>query len=242
MLGGAYTLVTLFMGGFSHAIDTVGHIGHGIGGGHSIDISHGAGHGHDLGSHAGADHGGAHHGHGHAHADAQAHHSLDSDGNGKVSLLEYFNPMSVAGFLLGFGGLGVLSGTVGATDTARLLYGFSGGFGLWMIAYLLISKMFGKAEHTSHTRADEGVGLRGQVVAPIAGDKPGMVQFIVAGTRQSLRAITEDDEPIPMGATVRIRRISNRMATVMRLDTPFLPSAALHVDEIAVHQGSEPEP
>ena len=139
------------------------------------------------------------------------------DGDG-FSLLQYVNPMSIAGFLFGFGGSGVMSRGLGAQPNTSLWFATAGGFGLWMIACLTIIRMFAAAGGTSHNIREQLVGVRANVTAPIAGSTPGMVSYVVAGSRQSLRAITEDEEPIPVGATVRIRRIDNHTAQVMRID------------------------
>ena len=80
------------------------------------------------------------------------------------------------------------------------------------------AEIFGAGEATSHNRRESVVGLRASVTAPIEGARPGMVSYTVSGARQSLRAITEDEEPIPMGATVRIRKIDQNTALVMRID------------------------
>jgi len=213
MLGGVYTLFTLVMGGVS---DLAGH-GHHVG-----DVGN-VSHVPDLGEHHAGDFATGNTAPDAAHGDASlsSDHSVDQgagDSHGHFNLFAYLNPMSVAGFLMGFGGLGVVSGMLHVPLPARLLYATAGGGGLWLVAYLLIVRMFGRAGGTSHHRREELVGLRAQVTAPIDGAKPGMVCYIVAGTRQSLPAITDDEEAIPIGATVRIRKIENNTACVMRID------------------------
>lgn len=231
MLGGAYTVVTLLMGGISHASGHVGHIGDTLHIPHVGDML-----GHHHAGHIGPAHGGhAHAGSGHAtHADS-AHHaaqlSTDSqnqtsqhlemhvhaDGDG-FNIFQYLNPMSVAGFLLGFGGSGVASRMLGAHPAAATLYGLAGGGGMWLLAYLVIAKVFGASEGTSHNVREELIGTRAQVTSRIAGSQPGMVAYIVSGARQSLRAVSDDDDPIPVGAAVRIRRIESNTARVTRID------------------------
>ena len=73
-------------------------------------------------------------------------------------------------------------------------------------------------ERMSGYRRDELVGLRAHVIAPIAGSQPGMISYTAAGSRQSIRAITDEDESIPNGVVVRIRRIENHTAHVTRID------------------------
>jgi membrane protein implicated in regulation of membrane protease activity len=128
--------------------------------------------------------------------------------------------MAVSGFLLGFGGGGVVSGMLfpAATSLERLLIGGATGWGLWLVAWLIVTRMFGGAEGTSHNVRADLVGMRAQVTTRIEGAKPGMVAYEVAGQRQVLRAITDDDEPIPTGAAVRIRRVDESTALVMRIE------------------------
>lgn len=218
-LGGGYTLFTLLMGGFSHAIGHAAHLG---------DMLH-VGHVPELLQHhqAGATHGGitAHESYS-GHADgtqhhADAHQQAEAEG-GRFNLFQYLNPLSVAGFLLGFGGAGIASGLLmpSLAGSVRVLSGVISGWGLWLVAYLIVTRMFGGAEGTSHNRREDLIGTRAKVSVSISGSNPGMVSYVVAGTRQSLRAVTEDDEPIPVGAEVRIRRITDGTACVMRIDAP----------------------
>jgi hypothetical protein len=92
-----------------------------------------------------------------------------------------------------------------------------------VLAYLFIFKFVGASQASSHYREDDVLGLRGQVTAPIRGSQPGMVACVVAGRRQQFRAITEEEEPIPMGAAVRIRTIHNNTAKVIRIDSSIGP-------------------
>src|SRR5207247_106701 len=94
------------------------------------------------------------------------------------------------------------------------------GSGLWLMAYLIASRIFATAGGTSQNRREELIGRRGHVAAPIQGSHAGTVTYVVRGTRQSLPAVTDDEEPIPVGAAVRIRRIENNTAHVMRIDEP----------------------
>ena len=226
-LGGMYTIATVLMGGISHVAGHAGQIGDAL---HLPQLGHHVHTGHvvpsaDHAGHTGVPHDGGHTGNGHVaqpqdgrtaggHMDVHLH----PEHGGGFSLLSYLNPMSVAGFLLGFGGAGVGARMLGVPIQASLLYSGAGGIGIYTGAYLILSKLFVNSQATSHNRRDQLVGIRAQVTAPIAGSLPGMVSYTIAGSRQSVSAVTEDEEPIPVGAVVRIRRIEGHRVQVMRID------------------------
>ena len=214
-LGTAYTLVTVLAGGMGHAVSHIGHV-------HVPHIGNGAGHavsGHGATAHA---HAPIAHGHGDAghsgHNVDQAHHAELNDVGSKLNLLQYLNPLSVASFLLGFGGVGVVVRMIGFHQKASILCALAAGWGLWLVSWWIVTRVFGAAEGTSHNTWDDVIGLRAQVTVPIEGLKSGTVAYVVGGTRQTAKAISEDDELIPTGATVRIKRIENHTATVSRVD------------------------
>jgi hypothetical protein len=251
MLGGAYTVISLLLGFVSHG-DGVGH-----------DAAHGdmvgdAGHfGHtDVGAHtdAGFDHSlhvDAAHGDASSHLDSSHHadlhhgdhgdHGDAASESGKFSLLQYFSPMSVAGFLLGFGGLGVISRMLGAGGLFSTLNGMAGGMGLWLIAYLIIVRVFAQSGGTSHTRREAIIGRQAQVTAPIMGSRPGMICYTIAGTRQTVRAITEEGQTIPVGASVRIRRIDASTAFVILMGDRLTPLQTLGLEEENLQKDEEAE-
>ena len=61
-------------------------------------------------------------------------------------------------------------------------------------------------------------GVSGKITANVAGGKPGMVSYVVGGSRQSLPAVSEEEETIPTGSAVRIRRVVNNTAYVVRVE------------------------
>lgn len=234
LLGGGYTLVTLMLGGFGHGhggdgahAGDAGHAGHvdaGAHAGHALHADAGAHAGHtvhaDGGTHtAHADHG-LHmpHFHGpHAHGHHGGGHAQGEEPAARIHLLSYLNPMAVAGFLLGFGGTGVLMRSQGASPLASLAGACASGYGLWLAAYLVVTRIFAVAGGTSHFLRDDLVGMAASVTAPIAPGRPGMVCCTVAGSRQSVRAIVDEAcGDIPVGASVRIVRIEAGTARVVR--------------------------
>jgi hypothetical protein len=231
LLGGGYTLITLVLGG-------VGQM-HGAGDAGAVD----SGAIHIGASDAGAfdtgtvdagsfDTGSIHAGGVDAGVDASAtgidggvhgHDATGHQGTGatdgapvRIHLMSYMNPMAVAGFLLGFGGIGIMSRSQGAGALTSIAGGFLGGYALWLSAYLLVTRVFATARGTSHYRPGDVIGASGIVSAPISPGKPGMISLTVAGSRQSIRAIVVyDDEVVPVGATVRIRRLEHGTAHVV---------------------------
>src|SRR5207244_6110788 len=103
---------------------------------HLSDLS-----GHHHVGHVDAGHGpSSHAGHG-GHADAHHHEGHRGDGEtegARFSLLQYLNPMAVAGFLLGFGGTGVFFG-IAKPDmhtSVRMALAIAAGSSLWLMTYL----------------------------------------------------------------------------------------------------------
>ncbi len=218
ILGGSYMVATLIMGGLQQiGADLV----HGVdGGAHDVGAF-----GHDAGTIGAADIGGAHdpgagaldHGMGMDAGAAADSPGVDA-GHHHTSLMAFINPMFVASFFFGFGGVGYLSRLMGLGAGASLGAAAVSGLAIWWSAALLVLHMFGRNQATSHVRQSELAGARGTVTAPIEGKKPGMVSCVSAGTRQTFRAVTEDDESIPTGARVRIRKVENNTALVVRID------------------------
>ena len=77
-----------------------------------------------------------------------------------------------------------------------------------------MTKVFGGAETTSHNTWDDLIGLYAEVTAAIDVGKPGLISFTVAGARQTSKAVSNEEEIIPRGASVRIRKIENHTAIV----------------------------
>lgn len=218
MLGGMYMAFTLLMGGLSHAAGTIGHhVGDVIHIPHHFGDAGAHAHGHADAGHAGHHHG--HHGDAHHHGDPHGDHHASEDGGRNFQLMAYLNPSLLAGFFFGFGGLGVvahlalklsLAVSVGAAA--------AGGLTCWYAAYMFVTRVFGRTGGTSHNRREDLVGSRARVTAPIAGKQPGMIAFTIAGARQTVRAITAEEEAIPVGTDVRIRRIEENTVVVSRID------------------------
>jgi membrane protein implicated in regulation of membrane protease activity len=238
LLGGGYSLLSVLMGGVSHVAghlgniggDAMGHIGH-VGGdamGHVGHVGHGDAMGHV--GHVGPGHtpgAAGHHGHvdlgHHGHHADSAHHGSDQgdsgdseDSAGRINLLAYLSPTLLAGLLLGVGTGGVASRMAGAQPAPSLAFAGAGGLLLWGSAYLIVTKLFGGSQASSHVQRDAVVGMPARVVVPIAGSKPGMISLVLAGTHQTLRAISDDGQPIAAGTDVRVRRIVGGTATVTR--------------------------
>ena len=227
MLGGVYTVFTLLMGSLGHSAGhahDIGHIGHA---GHIGDAGH-IGHAANTG-HVGHTGDSGHVSHvTHAQPGAQTHPPTQQ-GHGEqqneeifqgahFNIWNYLSPMTVAGFLIGFGGGGLVGRSFHMGSILSILIGTVGGLGMWSGAYYIITKVFLDAEVSSESKQEDMIGIQAQVTVPIDGKHPGMISYVSSGTRQSLRAITEDDELIPTGSVVRIRRIDNNTASVMRID------------------------
>lgn len=235
LLGGGYSLVSILMGGVSHVAHVAGHLGSvgGEAGAHAAHVGDAhtgatpAGHAGHVGEAAahGAVHGAAHHGHldlgHHAHHGDAAHHGSDQgdsgdaeDESGRMNILAYLSPTLLAGLLLGIGTGGLASRLAGVQPAPSLAFAGGGGALLWGSAYLIVTKLFGGAQGSSHTHRDDALGMPATVTVPIAGSKPGIISLVLAGTHQSMRAVSDDGKPIPVGAQVRVRRIAGGTAIV----------------------------
>lgn len=229
MLGAVYTFASLLMGGFSHLMGDTGDLADVSGAAHGADAGH-AGHmdagqacghvdpstfaGHVDGGHAPVGHASD----GHIDGHDQGDHGDLRDGVARFNILSYLSPIAVSGFLLGFGGVGVFARLVGSSHLVSVPLAAASGAALYYGCYWLSHCMFGRSQGTSHSRREDVIGLRARVVAPIDGRQPGMVSYTIGGSRQSLPAVTDDEKPIPMGATVRIQRVEEHKVSVMRLD------------------------
>jgi membrane protein implicated in regulation of membrane protease activity len=212
LLGGGYTLISFLLGGISHLgghvhihTDT-GHIG-----GHALPAAgdHSAGALQDS-------HNVVHNAPG--HFPHLQHHLDEGEEPERMNLLRYFNPVASAGFLLGFGGAGIIGRMFHSDAAFSFLIAACGGTGLWIGTWQLITRLFANSGGSSHSTMEEMIGAKAHVTAPISHEHPGMICYIVAGTRQSIRAISEEEELIPTGASVRIHRIENNTALVFRID------------------------
>lgn len=91
---------------------------------------------------------------------------------------------------------------------------------------MLLSRVFGSAERSSHIQQDEFVGINAEVITSIPVKGVGIISIESFGNRQSLPARLEasadtdmvEQEPVPRGARVRIRRIESGTALVIRID------------------------
>ena len=240
-LGGSYLVLSVALGGLS---DLASQIHGALGGADAADVGHigDAGHadagadlghadlghsdlGHDLGHDAGHDmgqDGGTGDSQG-AEIDADAH--ADHDLPPGLKLLSFLSPVLASGFLAGFGGAGVLSRMAKLDPIPSFAWAAAGGVLLYSIGWWVVHDVFGASQASSMTKRDELAGRTGLVTATVSGSRPGMIYYTIAGTRQSIPAITEDGVTIPVGAHVQIRRVAGKMAVVSRLGADDAPHA-----------------
>lgn len=198
-----------------HGVTDTGHADLGGGDAGHVDLGHDAGdpgyHAGDLGHDpSGADAGHADVGHaGHADHGAPVKH---------VNILAFLNPTMASSFLVGFGGVGVLSRVTGAGMLPSMAYAGLGGGIFYYSAWWTIVRFFGGAQSSSHTRRRDLIGVRATVTAPIEGSRPGMIAYTLAGSRQVRRAVTYENESLPVGEAVRIRRLTGDSALVSRIE------------------------
>jgi len=187
---------------------------------------HAADHGQADSAHSQSEHGleAVHVGHGHGHA-------ADADEGSRFNLLAFLNPTMASSFLIGFGGGGVVSRLSGAGAVPSIACAGVSGSLLYYYAHWLIMRVFAAAQASSHTRLDDLLGRPATVIAPIEGTHAGMVALVVGGSRQTFRALSSEGEVIPVGTSVRVRRVKRDTVLVTRNDASgeasFQPPASL---------------
>jgi membrane protein implicated in regulation of membrane protease activity len=174
--------------------------GHDVGaGGHDIGAS-----GHDAGTVGHDVHAGGHDG------DATSDH-----GHSTISDLPLFSPMTIAAYITGFGGSGLiyhhlLGDRPFLHVPAAAVTGAAMGVGVSFMAYKLISRFeSGKPAHES-----EAYGQDAEVTVAIPVDGFGEVAYVASGIRRAIPARAEPGVGHAAGERVRVVRITGGTAHV----------------------------
>lgn len=184
LVGLGFALISSILAGFGEAMGG----GTDIGADHGGDLGVGGDAGVDLG-HAGVDmmdHGGFH-------------------GHGEIGL-NPVSPITIAAFLGGFGGGGVIGTSAGLSPAVSLSIavpvGLLVGFGIYFIMYKI-----NQGNVSSESRTSEVVGMTAEIITPIVEDSTGEIAYISRGSRYSSPARSIDKKTITRGSAVKIWRI-----------------------------------
>ena len=129
--------------------------------------------------------------------------SLDSGGLGAaapVGSLRFWT------FFLAFGGLiGVLLGWLGRPAAPAAVAAIAGATG-WTCGVAAVHLIRSLSRHSadSTTASYELVGSTGQLLLGVGKDAPGKLRLSAKGRSQDFVVETEDDEPIPAGASAMV--------------------------------------
>lgn len=196
----------------AHSTD-FGGLDHGPADTGGIDVGHEGFAGHEAGNAGPGEHGTADAGGVSSHGD-HGHH-----GNGHLNVWAFLNPTMASSFLIGFGGGGVISRITGAGVLPSMACaGLCGGL-LYSYVWWIITKFFGGAQASSHTRRSQLVGLQGTSLTSIRSDRPGMIAVVVTGSRETFRAVSSQEDEIPPGVPVQICHVERDKVWVTRAGT-----------------------
>jgi len=180
-----FSIVSVVLSGFGHAF-----------GGHDYDFS--ADHQADLGGGTDtADFGG--------HAGAADAGSGDFYHGGGEIALSPLSPITIAAFVGGFGGGGLIGMTLklGVWSVAIALpVGFVLAFLIYYFMYLI-----NKTNVSSEAHASDTLGLTAEIITPIMEDKVGEIAYILSGSRYTSPARSIDGRSILKGRAVKIWRV-----------------------------------
>jgi len=169
---------------------------------HGVDVA-----GHDLsGAEAGHDIGDAH--------VADLAHDTDI-GSEHISP---FKPLTIATFLVGFGGLGLISQLgLGMSPVGSLFVAGPGAVAVAAIEFVAFVKLVIRAQSSSEATFYDTLGSEAEVTVAIPESGMGQVAYHVKGFRYQAPARSEDGTAIPQGDRVRIVKCDGNVYTVRRL-------------------------
>lgn len=123
--------------------------------------------------------------------------------------VSFFSPTVLASFVTAFGAAGLIFSRIEATSSVWVsapLAALSGGV-IAALTFWFFNTMFRKTQASSEARVAQVVGLPASVITPIPADGVGEIAYVMANTRYSAPARSENGQPIPAGRLVRITRM-----------------------------------
>ena len=141
-------------------------------------------------------------------------HVADSHAEGGFASHEMpgFSPLSpttIAAFVTGFGGFGMLFNRLQATSHPAVSATLAtiAGFGVAAAVFWLFRKIFRATQSSSEGRVAALIGSVATIITPIPQDGVGEIAYVQGGSRYTAPARAEDGRPVSGGASVKITRI-----------------------------------
>ncbi len=187
LVGLGFALISVIFAGFAEAM-----------GGHDVDFS--ADHDMDLGGADTSDFGGADISHDFDVSSGDFYH-----GHGEVALSPV-SPITIAAFVGGFGGGGLIGFFLHMPTWGTILVGLAVGFAIAFGIYYLMY-VINKSNVSSEARVSDAVGITAEIITPIIEDATGEIAYILRGSRYNGAARSLDGKSIGRGRAVKIWRI-----------------------------------
>ncbi|HLB44631.1 MAG TPA: hypothetical protein VJK49_04530, partial [Candidatus Limnocylindrales bacterium] len=142
---------------------------------------------------------------------------LDASGHFDVGHPHPISGTTIATFITGFGGGGVLAHyLLGWSPLGSLTLATGAGLVLAAAAYLVLELIFSQTQAGSEHVVDEAVGRDAEIITPIPAGGIGEVAYLTHGQREQASARSVDGEPIPRGCPVVIDRVVGQTVYVRR--------------------------
>ncbi|HEX9743942.1 MAG TPA: hypothetical protein VGB30_00810 [bacterium] len=190
LVGLGFAVVSALLSGVSEA----------FGGGHDIDFSHDV----DVG-------GGVDHDVGFGDSSADSFH-----GHGEIAL-NPVSPLTIASFIGGFGGGGLIGYYMHLPTVGTVLIALPVGFLVAFSLYYLMYKI-NQTNISSESRFSEVVGVSGEIITPIVEDGTGEIAYVSRGSRYASPARSIDGRSIKKGRSVKVWRIVGSTCLVKEIE------------------------
>jgi len=129
---------------------------------------------------------------------------------------QFFTLKNLVGFFTVFAWTGLACIDSGLNNTATILISFASGI-VMMIIMGTLFYMMGKLVGSGTLDLNNAIGGIGEVYLPIGKNKSGFgqIQISIQGGLRTLQAMTEDDEDLPVGTIVDVKKVINNQILVV---------------------------
>jgi membrane protein implicated in regulation of membrane protease activity len=125
------------------------------------------------------------------------------------------SPITIASFVTGFGGLGLIGTQLLAmSDTASLFFASGGAALIAGGMFFFYSRVLIAGQGSSEVLISEFSGKKAEVIIPIPRNGVGQIALVTRGTRTTWSARSADGKPIPRGTVVTVQNVSGQTIIV----------------------------